>query len=55
MEFELSKSQKQIQKAARDFAKGEFDKELALAKGIQEEKVEQELKNIFKKKFPYNS
>jgi len=30
MEFELSKSQKQIQKAARDFAKGEFDKELAL-------------------------
>ena len=30
MDFELSKSQKQIQKAARDFAKGEFDKELAL-------------------------
>ncbi len=30
MEFELSKAQKQIQKAARDFAKGEFDKELAL-------------------------
>jgi len=30
MEFELSKSQKQIQKAARDFAKGEFDKELIL-------------------------
>ena len=30
MEFELSKSQKEIQKAVRDFAKGEFDKELAL-------------------------
>ncbi len=30
MEFELTKSQKEIQKAARDFAKGEFDKELAL-------------------------
>ncbi len=28
MEFELTKSQKDIQKAARDFAKGEFDKEL---------------------------
>jgi len=27
--FELSKPQKEIQKAARDFAKGEFDKELA--------------------------
>ena len=30
MDFKLSKSQKEIQKAARDFAKGEFDKELAL-------------------------
>jgi len=30
MEFELTKSQKEIQKAARDFAKGEFDKDLAL-------------------------
>jgi len=30
MDFELTKSQKEIQKAARDFAKGEFDKELAL-------------------------
>ena len=30
MDFELSKSQKGIQKAAKDFAKGEFDKELAL-------------------------
>lgn len=28
MEFDLDKSQKQIQKAARDFAKKEFDKEL---------------------------
>jgi len=27
--FDLSKSQKEIQKAARDFAKGEFDKDLA--------------------------
>ncbi|UCF91709.1 MAG: acyl-CoA dehydrogenase family protein [Desulfobacterales bacterium] len=30
MEFELNKPQKEIQKAAREFAKGEFDKELAL-------------------------
>jgi len=30
MDFELNKSQKEIQKAAREFAKGEFDKELAL-------------------------
>lgn len=30
MDFELGKSQKDIQKAAREFAKGEFDKELAL-------------------------
>ncbi len=30
MEFELNKSQKEIQKAVKDFAKGEFDKELAL-------------------------
>ncbi|WP_246804691.1 acyl-CoA dehydrogenase family protein [Desulfosarcina cetonica] len=28
MEFELSKQQKEIQKAVRDFVKGEFDKEL---------------------------
>jgi len=28
--FELSRSQKEIQKAARDFAKGEFDKEVTL-------------------------
>lgn len=30
MTFQLSKSQKEIQKAAREFAKGEFDKQLAL-------------------------
>jgi alkylation response protein AidB-like acyl-CoA dehydrogenase len=30
MDFELKKSQKEIQKAAREFARGEFDKELAL-------------------------
>ena len=30
MDFELTKSQKEIQKAAMEFAKGEFDKELAL-------------------------
>jgi len=29
MEFQLTKPQKEIQKAAREFAKGEFDKELA--------------------------
>ncbi len=29
--FELTRSQKEIQKAARDFAKGEFDKDLAIA------------------------
>ena len=30
MNFELTKPQKEIQKAARDFAKGEFDKDLAI-------------------------
>jgi len=30
MDFELSRSQKEIKKAAKDFAKGEFDKELVL-------------------------
>ncbi len=30
MDFTLNKSQKEIQKAARDFARGEFEKELAL-------------------------
>ena len=29
MDFQLEKSQKEIQKAVREFAKGEFDKELA--------------------------
>ncbi|MDY0223578.1 MAG: acyl-CoA dehydrogenase family protein, partial [Desulfobacterium sp.] len=38
MDFELTRSQKQIQKAAKDFAKGEFDKELLL---------ELENKNLF--------
>jgi alkylation response protein AidB-like acyl-CoA dehydrogenase len=35
--FELTKSQKEIQKAAREFAKGEFDKELAYELDKQEE------------------
>jgi len=30
MDFELDKAQIEIQKAAREFAKGEFDKDLAL-------------------------
>ena len=30
MEFTLDKEQEAIQKAAREFAKGEFDKEIAL-------------------------
>ena len=30
MDFQLTKTQKEIQKAVRDFCKGEFDKELAL-------------------------
>jgi len=30
MEFELNRTQKEIQKAVRDFTKGEFDKDLAL-------------------------
>ena len=30
MEFELNKSQKEIQKAVRDFVKGEFKKDLIL-------------------------
>ena len=30
MDFELTKSQKEILKAAKEFAKGEFSKELAL-------------------------
>jgi len=37
MDFELNKTQKDIQKAVRDFVKGEFDKELAdtLAKSLK--------------------
>ena len=35
MDFELTKSQKEIQKAAREFARGEFDKEQALELGRQ--------------------
>ena len=45
MHFELSKSQKEIQKAAREFAKGEFDKELA----IELEKKHEFPTNIWKK------
>jgi hypothetical protein len=30
LDFELTKAQKEIQKTAIDFAKGEFDKDLAL-------------------------
>ncbi|MBC2734726.1 MAG: acyl-CoA dehydrogenase, partial [Desulfobacteraceae bacterium] len=30
MEFELNRTQQDIQKAVRDFTKGEFDKDLAL-------------------------
>lgn len=37
MDFELNKSQKEIQKAAREFAKGEFDKALALELDIRHE------------------
>uniref|UniRef100_A0A7C4RU06 Acyl-CoA dehydrogenase n=1 Tax=Desulfatirhabdium butyrativorans TaxID=340467 RepID=A0A7C4RU06_9BACT len=37
MDFELTKSQIEIQKAARDFAKGEFDKELALELDLKHE------------------
>ncbi|MEW6260341.1 MAG: acyl-CoA dehydrogenase family protein [Thermodesulfobacteriota bacterium] len=37
MDFELTKSQIEIQKAARDFAKGEFDKDLALELDLKHE------------------
>lgn len=37
MDFELTKSQREIQKAARDFAKGEFDKDLVLELGRKHE------------------
>ena len=30
MDFELARTQKEIQKAVRDFCKGEFDKDLAI-------------------------
>lgn len=42
MNYQLSKSQKEIQKAAREFAKGEFDKDLAMdyeKNGIFPEKI----------------
>jgi len=45
MDFELTKPQKEIQKAARDFAKGEFDKDLAL----ELDRKHQFPKNIWKK------
>ncbi|OPX39919.1 MAG: acyl-CoA dehydrogenase [Desulfobacteraceae bacterium 4484_190.1] len=45
MDFELDKSQKAIQKAARDFVKGEFDKELA----IELERKHEFPKKIWKK------
>jgi alkylation response protein AidB-like acyl-CoA dehydrogenase len=45
MDFELTKPQKEIQKAARDFAKGEFDKDLALELDRKHEFP----KNIWKK------
>ena len=35
MDFQISTSQKEIQKAAREFAKGEFDKDIA----IEQEKI----------------
>ncbi len=37
MDFELDKSQKEIQKAAMEFAKGEFDKDLCLEMEIKRE------------------
>jgi len=45
MDFRLSKDQEQIQKAARDFAKGEFDKEIAL----EHERAHSFPKEIWKK------
>jgi alkylation response protein AidB-like acyl-CoA dehydrogenase len=45
MEFELNKTQKDIQKAVREFAKGEFDKELA----VELEKKHEFPKKIWKK------
>ena len=37
MDFEFDKSQKEIQKAAMEFAKGEFEKELCLDLEINRE------------------
>lgn len=45
MEFELNKTQKDIQKAVRDFTKGEFDRELI----IEHEKNHEFPKKIWKK------
>lgn len=45
MDFRLNKDQEAIQKAARDFAKGEFDKEIAL----EHERTHTFPKNIWKK------
>jgi alkylation response protein AidB-like acyl-CoA dehydrogenase len=45
MDFKLSKEQEGIQKAARDFAKGEFDKEIAL----EHERAHQFPREIWKK------
>ena len=45
MDFKLNKDQEAIQKAARDFAKGEFDKEIAL----EHERTHTFPKNIWKK------
>jgi len=45
MDFRLSKDQEQVQKATREFAKGEFDKEIALAHA----RAHKFLKEIWKK------
>ena len=37
MDFALKTSQKEILKAAREFAKGEFNKDLALEPGVKHE------------------
>ena len=44
MEFELSKPQKEIQKAAREFAKGEFDKEIIIERGRERQYPDNVLK-----------
>ncbi len=45
MDFKLTKEQESIQKAAREFAKGEFDKEIAL----EHERTHTFPKDIWKK------